>query len=108
MDRHEETLYLGLMARRFLLLAAAAFLALPTAAAACDLDGLPGFHRANPFSGAPMFRGAPAQPQPGSQNERATSKPQQGKAPAGKSEPRPWERDDNFGPISPEDKATFT
>ena len=97
------------MLRPSLLAAAAAMLALPTAAAACDLDGLPGFHRANPFSGAPMFRGAPAQPTPPStQNERAPTRPQQGNAPAGKPEPRPWERDDNFGPISPEDKATFT
>lgn len=97
------------MLRRSILAAAAAMLALPTAAAACDLDGLPGFHRANPFSGAPMFRGAPAQPpQSGTQSDRAPVKQQQGNAPAGKAEPRPWERDDNFGPISPEDKATFT
>lgn len=97
------------MLRRSILAAAAAMLALPTAAQACDLDGLPGFHRANPFSGAPMFRGAPTQPpQGGTQNERAPIKQQQGNAPAGKPEPRPWERDDNFGPISPEDKATFT
>ncbi|MFL0671413.1 MAG: hypothetical protein ACJLS3_08320 [Erythrobacter sp.] len=77
--------------------------------AACDLDGLPGFHRANPFARAPMFRGVPAaQPPSAPQDDQRAARPQQDRAqPATASEPRSWERTDNPGPISPEDKAVF-
>lgn len=81
--------------------------------AACDLDGLPGFHRANPFARAPVFRGAPAPLPPNAPgNTPPADKPQDrtgstpGQAPA--AEPRAWERTDNPGPISPEDKALFS
>jgi len=77
--------------------------------AACDLDGLPGFHRANPFARAPIFRGAPpvqpATPAPGGE---PVAKPKELSPPDYAPAPRPWERTDNPGPISPEDKAIFT
>ncbi len=77
--------------------------------AACDLDGLPGFHRANPFARAPIFRGAsPAQPAPPVAGSEPVAKPKERSVPQYAPEPRAWERTDNPGPISPEDKATFT
>jgi hypothetical protein len=77
--------------------------------AACDLDGLPGFHRANPFARAPIFRGTPtAAPQPVPDAGQPASKPQDRTQPNPPSEPRAWERTDNPGPISPEDKAIFS
>ncbi len=75
--------------------------------AACDLDGLPGFHRANPFARAPIFRGAPA-PQPAPEANQPADQPKDRSQPLPAAEPRSWERTDNPGPISPEDKAIFT
>lgn len=82
--------------------------------AACDLDGLPGFHRANPFARAPVFRGAPTpppQPDAGS-NQPADKRPQGRSGAASGTDAAPaqraWERTDNPGPISPEDKALFS
>lgn len=83
------------------------FAAAATPLAACDLDGLPGFHRANPFARAPIFRGAPAS-QPAPDASQPADKPQDRALPAQQAEPRSWERTDNPGPISPEDKAIFT
>lgn len=84
----------------------------PLPAMACDLDGLPGFHRANPFSNAPGFRGMPARPvQPAPSQDRSPARSQDKAAPAASEQnrlQRSWERDENFGPISAEDKATFT
>jgi hypothetical protein len=81
--------------------------------AACDLDGLPGFHRANPFARAPVFRGAPAPVPPNAPGaSQPADKPQDrtgsASGPAPAAEPRAWERTDNPGPISPEDKALFS
>lgn len=79
--------------------------------AACDLDGLPGFqHRANPFARAPIFRTAPAAQQPAPDaNQPADKREDRTQPPAasGPSAPRSWERTDNPGPITPEDKAVF-
>ena len=79
--------------------------ALPVAA--CDLDGLPGFHRANPFARAPIFRGAPA-PQPAPEPNQPADKPKDRSQPLPADQPRSWERTDNPEPISAEDKAVFT
>jgi hypothetical protein len=80
--------------------------------AACDLDGLPGFHRANPFARAPIFRGTPAPLPPGTPGTPVTGqpddKPRGAVQPAPAAQPRSWERTDNPEPISAEDKAVFT
>jgi hypothetical protein len=77
--------------------------------AACDLDGLPGFqHRANPFARAPIFRGAPAaQPHAPAQEDQRADKREDRTQPTATAAPRSWERTDNPGPITPEDKAVF-
>jgi hypothetical protein len=81
----------------------------PAPLAACDLDGLPGFHRANPFARAPMFRGTPLpQPQAPGQSEQPGAKAQGRSAPSPMAEPLVRDRTDNPGPISPEDKATLS
>ena len=100
-----------------LLLAAGPLLALvPASLSACDLDGLPGFHRANPFAGAPMFRGIPL-PRPAQEPERAsgnTAHKQRARetgppAPAPGPQPvRAWESRENYAPVSEADKATFS
>lgn len=100
-----------------LLLAAGPLLALvPASLAACDLDGLPGFYRANPFAGAPMFRGIPL-PRPAQEPERASGNTTEKKpasetgTPAPTPEPQPvraWESRENYAPVSEADKATFS
>jgi hypothetical protein len=103
------------MSTHRLLLAAALSLAMvPSALAACDLDGLPGFHRANPFgTSAPMFRSVPLQrpaPEPERVPNKATeAKPSsQSSAPTAQQPPaQGWNDRENPGPISAEDKASF-
>jgi hypothetical protein len=76
--------------------------------AACDLDGLPGFqHRANPFARAPIFRTAPAAQQPAPDANQPADKREDRTQPPAQSAPRSWERTDNPGPITREDKAVF-
>jgi hypothetical protein len=76
--------------------------------AACDLDGLPGFqHRANPFARAPIFRTPPAAQQPAPDASQPADKREDRTQPTATAAPRSWERTDNPGPITPEDKAVF-
>ncbi|WP_379553192.1 hypothetical protein [Qipengyuania sp. DGS5-3] len=107
------------MVRKVISLASALTLvALPTAASACDLDGMPGFHRYNPFAQMPGFRGLAPPPAPTQSAERRkppqqaesqdeAGKPKPRKQQASKTPPREWERDTGNGPISAEDLATF-
>lgn len=100
---------------RPLLFAALSLAMVPSTLAACDLDGLPGFHRANPFgTSAPMFRSVPLQrpaPEPEAAPDTAPSakRSSQPNAPAAKQPPaRDWNDRENPDPISAEDKATFS
>ncbi|MGY6550906.1 MAG: hypothetical protein ACXIT4_03305 [Erythrobacter sp.] len=98
------------------LLAGVMAMAVPSSAGACDLDGLPGFHRANPFSNAPMFRGMPlptsqSQPAPpqraadapaSSGNKSDQSQPSRSQ-PAYSPPQRVWRSDEGNGRVSAED-----
>ncbi len=104
-----------------------ALVAMPTAASACDLDGLAGFHRFNPFGAGRGFNGlAPpaAPPAEKAETEKKTDKAADGsKADTAKkanaktvqeqaTPKRSWETDEGNGPVSTEamaqDMATFT
>lgn len=92
---------------------------MPSAAFACDLDGMPGFggmHRFNPFAKA--MQASPA-PEPSSLPTRSASQDKDGakdkdKAQSNESRTRDaerpqrsWESDEGNGPMSAEDRATF-
>ncbi len=89
-----------------------AALLLAVAAAACDLDGLPGMHRYNPFVRYPS---APA-PAPDARSPRSVPSTPQSETPKKdtpssdpvQERPRAWESNAGNGPISPRDKATFS
>ncbi len=59
--------------------AAMSMLASPTVAAACELDGMPGFHRYNPFAKVPGFQGLgpPAAPYEAQESTREAEQPKQ-------------------------------
>ena len=96
-----------------------ALLASPTSAVACDLDGLGGFHRFNPFGAGRGMNGlAPPPPPPPAEEKKAEKKQAEKEEPAKKANAkttqeqantkRSWETDEGNGPLSDEDKATFT
>ena len=100
----------------FALVAASAALLAPTAASACDLDGMGGMHRMNPFAGMSFGHGGPMPPPPAT--EPASTRPEPG---VKRSEPdakekaetkplpvRKWEQQDDGAPVSAEDSGTFT
>lgn len=115
MDTRTAIIYHELMFKHRMLLAAAlSFAFVPASLSACDLDGLPGFHRANPFGpSTPLFRSAPL-PRPAQEPEAAADKTVSAKRSnqptVSAPEPRRarvWDDQENPGPISAEDKATF-
>jgi len=93
-----------------------AIFAVPGVALACDLDGMPGFHRFNPFAQAPGFHSVAPTPLPVHRaNQRDLPKndakgelSKKSKLCPGKGPERDWQRDTGNGPISDEGKATFT
>lgn len=100
---------------------AASVAAMPASVSACDLDGLAGFHRFNPFGAGRGFNGLAPPPTPPA--EKATDKQKQGKAKEKADSTkkanaktvqeqatptRSWETDEGNGPVTPEDMATFT
>lgn len=87
----------------------------PSAALACDLDGVGGMHRFNPFGKFMGFHGSSPPPPPPTKattpKEETKNKQEKTKT----SEPaneetavKEWERDDGNGPVKAKDKATFT
>lgn len=112
------------MQKKLLLLSsAAAFAAMPSTATACDLDGIFGAHRFNPFANTPGFRGLapPLEPTQSAEQREPTKKAPSradGQDKAGKSKAekqqvnetpvRDFERDSGNGPVKAEDMATFT
>lgn len=99
---------------RCVLLAA---LTMATPAAACDLDGLPGMHRFNPFLRYPAPGGPAAEPDersprsiPADRSDPAQRRgAEKDEAPRREPrEPKAWESDMGNGPIRAEDKASFT
>lgn len=96
---------------------------MPSAASACDLDGMPGFggmHRFNPFAKAMPLNRAPDRPMPsassseGDRSDRARSEDrarEERNSDRQRERERPrrqWEGDYGNGSISADDKATFT
>lgn len=95
--------------------------ALPASLSACELDGLAGFHRFNPFGAGRGFNGlAPPPAPPAEETDKAdkedkaekkadSSKKANAKTVQEQATPtRSWETDEGNGAISPEDMATFT
>lgn len=103
--------------RLILAAATASTLGMAAPAAACDLDGLPGFagtHRLNPFANATRGFPKPART-PASQarsangdSDEATEDRERRRRTIDQAPERAWESDEGNGPISAGDKATFT
>lgn len=113
------------MTRKFLSAAVClSVVASPTAALACDLDGLPGFHRFNPFAKIPGFQGlappsgprqqetAPQRATPKKAEKRGSEKPKTSKSQARAAKAATpldrlaGEQDWTTGPISTEEEIT--
>ena len=112
------------MQKKLILLSSAvAFAAMPSAATACELDGIFGAHRFNPFANAPGFRGlAPpleptqsAKPRvpvkkapPRTDRQNSTVKPKSQRQQANEIPVRELEMGTSNGLIKAEDMATIT